>query len=112
MKKKIVTVLLSLFLSTIFAASFVVTVASSEVTTLIMGTTDSVESAIDPARAWDFFGWEIIQNTGCTLVEIEPGSSAMAEDFEPALATTWDLSVDKKTWTFTLREGVLFSDLL
>jgi len=42
-------------------------------TELIMGTTDSVESAIDPARAWDFFGWEIIQNTGCTLVEIEPG---------------------------------------
>jgi peptide/nickel transport system substrate-binding protein len=79
-------------------------------TELIMGTTDSVESAIDPARAWDFFGWEIIQNTGCTLIEIEPGSSASAEDFTPALATAWELSADKKTWTFTLREGVEFAD--
>ncbi|UCD40426.1 MAG: hypothetical protein JSV87_02550 [Candidatus Bathyarchaeota archaeon] len=77
---------------------------------LIMGTTDSVESAIDPSRAWDFFGWEIIQNTGCTLVEIKPGSSATAEDFEPALATDWTLSADKITWTFTLREGVEFAD--
>jgi len=77
---------------------------------LIMGTTDSVESAIDPARAWDFFGWEIMQNTGCTLVEIEPGSSATEEDFKPALATDWDLSADKKTWTFTLREGIEFED--
>ncbi len=78
--------------------------------TLIMGTTDSVESAIDPARAWDFFGWEIIQNTGCTLVEIEPGSEATEEDFEPALATDWTLSADKKAWTFNLREGVEFED--
>ena len=77
---------------------------------LIMGTTDSVESAIDPSRAWDFFGWEIIQNTGCTLVEIEPGSSAKEEDFNPALATDWTLSEDGKTWTFTLRQGVLFED--
>jgi len=84
--------------------------APAEEKILIMGTTDSVESAIDPSRAWDFFGWEIIQNTGCTLVEIEPGSSATAEDFEPALATDWDLSADEKTWTLTLRQGVLFED--
>jgi peptide/nickel transport system substrate-binding protein len=84
--------------------------APAEEKILIMGTTDSVESAIDPARAWDFFGWEMIQNTGCTLVEIKPGSSATAEDFEPALATDWDLSSDGKTWAFTLRQGVLFED--
>jgi peptide/nickel transport system substrate-binding protein len=84
--------------------------APEEEKILIMGTTDSVESAIDPARAWDFFGWEIIQNTGCTLVEIEPGSSAAEEDFNPALATDWTTSADGKTWTFTLREGVKFED--
>ena len=77
---------------------------------LIMGTTDSVESAIDPAQAYDFFGWEIIQNTGCTLVEVEPGSSAEAEDYNPALATEWTTSTDLKTWTFTLRQGLLFDD--
>jgi len=75
---------------------------------IIMGTTDSVESAIDPSRAWDFFGWEIIQNTGATLVEIEQGSAATAEDFKPALATSW--TTDGQNWTFTLRQGILFED--
>jgi len=76
---------------------------------IIMGTTDSVESAIDPAQAWDFFGWEIIQNTGCTLVEVEPGSAATAEDYKPALATSWS-NPDNLTWIFNLRHGVLFED--
>ena len=58
-------------------------------TELIMGTTDSVESAIDPAQAYDFFGWEIIQNIGATLIEVEPGSAATADDYTPALATDW-----------------------
>ena len=79
-------------------------------TELIMGTTDSVESAVDPAQAYDFFGWEIIQNTGAALVDIEPGSSAGPEDYTGALATDWTPSIDLKTWTFTLREGVLFED--
>lgn len=78
--------------------------------TLIYGTTDSVESNLDPARAYDFFGWEIIQNTGETLVNIRPGSSATPEDFVPALATDWSVSGDGLTWTFTLREGVKFCD--
>jgi len=77
---------------------------------IIMGTTDSVESAIDPAQAYDFFGWEIIMNTGSGLVEVEPGSSATAEDYNPALATSWTTSSDLKTWNFTLRQGVLFED--
>ena len=77
---------------------------------IIMGTTDSVESAIDPAQAWDFFGWEILQNTGCALVEIEPGSGATAEDYKPALATEWTTSSDLRSWTFTLRQGVYFDD--
>ena len=76
---------------------------------IIMGTTDSVESAIDPAQAYDFFGWEILQNTGCTLVEVEPGSAATAEDYKGALATGWS-NPDPLTWTFTLRQGVLFDD--
>ena len=78
--------------------------------TLIMGTTDAVESAVDPAQAYDFFGWEIIQNTGCTLVDIDPGSGAGAEDFTPSLATSWSVSGDGLTWTFNLRQGVYFDD--
>ncbi|TET19669.1 redoxin domain-containing protein [Candidatus Bathyarchaeota archaeon] len=110
MKKKILAVFISVLLSAMFCSRFVLTASDSEGATLIMGTTDSVESTIDPAQAYDFFGWEIIQNTGCTLVEVEPGSSATAEDYNPALATSWTTSSDLKTWTFTLRKSVLFDD--
>ena len=78
--------------------------------TLIMGTTDAVESAVDPAQAYDFFGWEIIQNTGCALVDIRPGSGAGAEDFLPSLATSWLVSDDGLNWTFNLRQDVYFDD--
>ncbi len=78
--------------------------------TLIWGTTDSVENTIDPSQSYDFFGWCIISQTGSTLVEIEPGSEAGPEDIIPALATDWTVSADLMTWTFNLRQGVLFTD--
>ncbi len=78
--------------------------------TLIMGTTDSVESNLDPAQAYDFFGWEIIQATGSGLVDIRPGSAAGPEDIVSALAASWTASDDGMTWTFNLREGVKFQD--
>jgi len=106
MEKKILAVFLSVLLSATLGASFVVTTASPEETTLIMGTTDSVESAIDPAQAYDFFGWEIIQNTGCGLFETETGTG----DIMPSLATNWSVSGDGLTWNFTLRHGVKFDD--
>ncbi len=86
--------------------------ANQEETTLIIGTVDSTgpESTLDPAQAYDLFGWEIIQNTGCTLVDIRPGSSAEAEDFLPSLATSWSVSLDGLTWDFSLRQGVYFDD--
>ena len=77
---------------------------------MIMGTTDSVESCLDPARAYDFFGWEIIQSLGSGLVEYRPGSTGAAEDIVPALATSWSVSEDGKVWTFNLRQGVKFDD--
>jgi len=78
--------------------------------TLIEGTTDSVENTIDPSQAYDFFGWFVIQQTGCTLVEVRPGSGAGPNDIIPALATDWTVSADLKTWTFNLRQGVEFQD--
>lgn len=37
--------------------------------TLVMGTTDSVETSLDPANAYDYFGWEIIRSLGSGLVD-------------------------------------------
>jgi len=78
--------------------------------TLIMGTTDSVETCLDPARAYDFFGWEIIQSLGCSLVEYKAGATGTAEDLIPSLATSWTVSDDGLQWTFNLRQGVKYDD--
>jgi len=78
--------------------------------TIIMGTTDSVESSLDMAQAYDYFGWEIITALSSGLVEIEPGSQAGAEDIMPALALSWTRTVDGQTWDFVLRQGVMYED--
>lgn len=79
--------------------------------TLIVGTTDSIETSLDPAEVWDYFGGsEMIPNLGAPLVYIRPGSSAGPNDFAPALATDWTISSDGLTYTFNLRQGLKFSD--
>ena len=77
--------------------------------TLIVGTTDSVELTLDPAQAYDFFGWCILQQIGATLVSVKPGSST-GTDYMPDLATSWNTSSDFKTWDFNLRQGVKLPD--
>lgn len=78
--------------------------------TLIIGTTDSVETCIDPARAYDFFGWEIVQSLGCPLVEYKAGATGSATDLIPSLATSWTVSDDGLQWTFNLRQGAKYDD--
>jgi len=74
--------------------------------TIIIGTTDSVQTTIDPADAYDYFGINIIQNLGDGLVDYRPGTS----QYVPALATSWSASADGTVWNFTLRQGVKFAD--
>jgi len=78
--------------------------------TLIMGTTDSVQSRLDPASAYDFFGEEIIQSLGSGLVEYRAGATGSIDDIVPSLATNWTVSADGLQWTFSLRKGVHFDD--
>jgi peptide/nickel transport system substrate-binding protein len=78
--------------------------------TLIIGTTDTVESCLDPARAYDYFGWAIIAALGSGLVEYRPGATGAPTDIVPALATSWSVSGDGLEWTFNLRHGVLYDD--
>jgi len=62
-------------------------------TTLVVGTTDTVELTLDPAQAYDYFGWNIMQQIGGTLVAVNPGS-ATGTDFVGDLATSWNSSID------------------
>jgi len=79
--------------------------------TLIIGTTDSIETSLDPAEVWDYFGGSVmIENLGASLVYIKPGSAAGPNDFIPGLATSWSTSPDGLTYTFNLRQGLKFSD--
>lgn len=78
--------------------------------TLVVGTTDSVETSLDPAEAYDYFGDNTIYNLGAPLVYIKPGSGAGPNDYMPALATDWSVSANGLTYTINLRQGLKFRD--
>lgn len=77
-----------------------------DVLRVVIGTTDDI-SELDPADAYAFHDWEILRNVSEGLLAYVPGSTAI----EPRLATDFPtVSEDGLTYTFELREGVLFSD--
>jgi peptide/nickel transport system substrate-binding protein len=61
---------------------------------------------LDPSHATDGLSLTISQEILSNLVRFKPGSF----DLEPDIATAWKASPDAKTWTFTLRPGMKFSD--
>ncbi len=79
--------------------------------TVILGTTDAVQTTIDPADAYDYFGINMINNLGAPLVDFAPGTTDTSPSaLQPALATKWTASSDGLTYTFILRSGVKFDD--
>jgi peptide/nickel transport system substrate-binding protein len=61
----------------------------------------------DPAMVDDSNSSYVMQQVMEGLVSLKPGSTS---EVVPALAETWDLSADGKTYTFHLRQGVKFHD--
>jgi len=79
--------------------------------TIIMGTTDSVQTTIDPADAYDYFGINMIDNLGAPLIDFAPGTTNTSPSgLVPALATHWTASSDGLTYTFFLRSGLKYDD--
>lgn len=83
------------------------TTAPGYKSTIVIGTTDSVQTTLDPADAYDYFAQSVvILNIGDGLVDYKPGSST----YVPALATDWSVTPNGTVYTFNLRQGVKFAD--
>ena len=74
--------------------------------TIIIGTTDEVNS-LDPQDAYATHDWEIIKNTGVPLLRYEPGTSTLLPGAAVDFPTVSD---DGKTYTFTLRDNLMYAD--
>lgn len=73
----------------------------------------AVNSAIttaDPAFACTTYDYVVVKNTYDNLVTLGSERDATgAAKVQPALAERWELSADKRTYTFHLRSGVTFA---
>ncbi|MEL7235903.1 MAG: ABC transporter substrate-binding protein, partial [Chloroflexota bacterium] len=94
-----VLVLIALVISTSFVA------AQDDETTLVITSISDI-SSLDPAIGYDTLSWPTVSLTYRGLVTYDDN----LEDIVPALAESFDNSEDGLEYTFTLREGVMFSN--
>jgi len=80
--------------------------ASGSTDTIIIGTTDEVNS-LDSSDAYATHDWEIIKNTGVALLSYTPGTSDLVPGAAAAMPVASD---DGLTFTYTLKEGLKFAD--
>ncbi|MDD3926495.1 MAG: ABC transporter substrate-binding protein, partial [bacterium] len=71
---------------------------------VLMATSDP--KTFNPITASETSSTDIIEHVFSGLVEM----NGETMDYEPALARTWSTSPDGRTWTFTLRKGLQWSD--
>jgi peptide/nickel transport system substrate-binding protein len=82
------------------------TPASGSADTIIIGTTDEVNS-LDAQDAYATHDWEILKNTGVPLLKYLPGQS----DLVPGAAADFPtVSDDGLTYTYVLRDDITFAD--
>lgn len=72
---------------------------------LVVGTTDKIRT-LDPAKCYDYFSSNILQNVLTGLVDYEVNTSNLI----PSLAESWDVSSDGLVYTFHLRKDAKFED--
>src|SRR5271155_5480382 len=61
---------------------------------------------LDPAQATDSASIQITEEVMRGLVQFKVGTF----EVEPAIAQSWQVSPDGRTWTFALKRGLEFSD--
>src|SRR5580692_2213727 len=77
---------------------------SSGPTLVIARVKDAVN--LDPAQASDGMSLNVTQEIMKGLVEFKLGTF----EVQPALARSWKMTPDGRTWTFLLKNGLSFSD--
>ncbi len=80
--------------------------AGTEPGTLVMAIAED-SASLDPGRAFETTPSIVHKATYETLVTFP---AASVDKIEPLLAKEWKISDDGKTYTFTLRDGAVFSD--
>jgi len=80
--------------------------ASGSTDTIIIGTTDEVNS-LDADDAYSTHDWEIIKNTGVPLLKYTAGTADLALGTAAAMP---EVSDDGLTYTYTIRQDVQFAD--
>jgi len=75
--------------------------SAGDLTAAIAGEPDQ----LDPQKSTAYFSFEVLENVFDTLVEPDENL-----EMRPALAESWQVSPDQRTWTFQLRPGVTWHD--
>lgn len=74
--------------------------------TITIGTTERLQTTLDPANAVGWFAVNILYNVGRGLVSYETGTDRVI----PEIATSWTISPDGKEYIFYLRKDAKFSN--
>jgi peptide/nickel transport system substrate-binding protein len=76
-----------------------------EVKAITIGVTDKI-TELDPANAYDFYTWEVLNNIMGGLMRYKPGTT----ELEPYLAESYEVQQDGKVYIFHLRKDLKFAD--
>ncbi len=72
---------------------------------ITIGVTDKI-TELDPANAYDFFTWEVMNNVMGGLMRYKPGTT----ELEPFLAESYEIKEDGTVYIFHLRKDLKFAD--
>ena len=104
MRRKLIAVLVLLCWAAVLSGASAPAWAARQKTLVFGRSADA--TFLDPAKLLDNESAMVIENIFDGLVRYADDSTRI----EPALATSWSVSPDGRTYTFQLRQGVLFHD--